>query len=181
MRAGDSVVVQGTGGVSLFAIQLAKAHGAQVLVTSGSHEKLARAKALGADAVIHRGERPDWDAAVRELTGGRGADRVLEMAGGDNLARSLRALRPGGRVAVIGLLESDQLRAPLMTLLAARATIQGIAVGPRRALEDLVRAVDHLELVPVIDAVYPFEEAREAFAHLRRGAFGKIVIAMPTA
>jgi len=167
--------------VSLFAIQLAKAHGARVLVTSGTHEKLARAKALGADAGIHRGERPDWDAAVRELTGGRGADHVLEMAGGDNLARSLRALRPGGRIAVIGLLESDRLQAPLMTLLAARATVQGIAVGPRRALEDLVRAVDQLNLKPVIDAVYPFEEAREAFAHLRRGAFGKIVIALPKA
>lgn len=179
VRPGDNVVVQGTGGVSLFAIQLAKAQGARVIVTSGGADKLARALALGADDGIDRGARPDWDAAVQELTGGRGAEHVLEMAGGDNLARTLRAVRPGGRVSVIGLLESDRLGASVMALLASRATVTGIAVGPRRALEDLVRAVDRLGLKPVIDATYPFEQAPQAFAHLRRGAFGKIVITLP--
>ncbi|PXW24748.1 zinc-dependent alcohol dehydrogenase family protein [Paraburkholderia caballeronis] len=181
LRAGQTVVVQGTGGVSLFAVQIAAASGASVIVTSSSDAKLAGAIELGAKhgiAVqgINRRERPDWQHAVLDLTGGRGADHILEMAGGDNLARSLQAIVPGGRISVIGLLESDRMDVPTMPLLGSRASIVGLSVGPRRALEDLVRMIDAHRLKPVIDAVYPFGQVPQAFEHLRRGAFGKIVV-----
>ncbi|MGY2365934.1 zinc-dependent alcohol dehydrogenase family protein [Pseudomonas azotoformans] len=176
LHAGQTVVVQGTGGVSLFAVQLAAAHGARVIITSSSDDKIARAVGLGATHGIHRGRVPDWHTSVLELTGGRGAEHVLEMAGGDNLARSLQAVANGGRISVIGLLESDQLSAPLMSLLAKRASIVGVAVGPRRALEDLIRMVDRHTLAPVIDHTYRFTEVPQAFTHLKRGAFGKVVI-----
>lgn len=178
LRAGQTVVVQGTGGVALFAVQIAAATGAEVIVTSSSDDKLDRARVLGASHGIHRLREPDWDDAVRALTGGRGADHILEMAGGDNLQRSLRAVKPGGRVSIIGLLESDELRTPIMPLLGSRASIVAVAVGPRRALEDLVRMVDYNDLKPVIDGRYAFAEAPAAFAHLERGAFGKVVITM---
>jgi NADPH:quinone reductase-like Zn-dependent oxidoreductase len=176
LHAGQTVVVQGTGGVSLFAVQLAAAQGANVIVTSSSDEKIKQAIALGATHGINRKTTPEWQTAVLELTAGRGADHVLEMAGGENLRRSLEALTTGGRVSVIGLLESDQLNTPLMTLLGRRASIVGIAVGPRRVLEDLVRMVDQHRIKPVIAGTYAFDKAPEAFAHLKRGAFGKVVI-----
>jgi NADPH:quinone reductase-like Zn-dependent oxidoreductase len=176
LHAGQTVVVQGTGGVSLFAIQLAAAHGAQVIVTSGSDQKIAQAIALGAHHGINRNTTPEWQHAVLELTGGRGADHILEMTGGENVERSLQAVMQGGRISVIGLLDADRISLPILPFLASRASIVGIAVGPRRALEDLVRAVDLLGIKPVIDATYAFSQVPEAFAHLQRGAFGKIVV-----
>lgn len=174
--AGQTVVVQGTGGVSLFAVQLAAASGAKVIVTSSSDEKIAQAIQLGATHGINRTTTPEWQHAVLELTEGRGADHILEMAGGDNLGRSLQAVVPGGRVSIIGLLDSDELRAPIMPLLGSRASIVAVAVGPRRALEDLVLMIDHHGITPVIDATYAFDQVPEAFAHLNRGAFGKVVV-----
>lgn len=176
LHAGHTVVVQGTGGVSLFAVQLAAAHGAEVIVTSSSDEKIGRALALGATHGINRKNTPEWHQEVLRLTAGRGADHILEMAGGENVERSIGALVPGGRISVIGLLESDRMTLPILPLLGRRATIVGLSVGPRRALEDLVRMIDRMELKPVVDTIYPFSEAPQAFAHLRRGAFGKIVI-----
>jgi NADPH:quinone reductase-like Zn-dependent oxidoreductase len=176
LRPGQTVVVQGTGGVSLFAVQFAAAAGAKVIVTSSSDDKLARAKALGAAHGINRVTSPDWEIIVAQLTDGRGADHILEMAGGDNMKRSIAAVAPGGRISVIGLLESEELATPIMPLLASRASIVAVAVGPRRVLEDVVRMVDHHRIKPEIDAVYGFSEVGEAFAHLRRGAFGKIVV-----
>lgn len=176
LHAGQTVVVQGTGGVSLFAVQLAAAHGARVIVTSGSDEKIARAMALGARHGINRNVTPDWPQQVLALTDGRGADHILEMTGGENVARSLRAVAQGGRISIIGLLDADSFTLPILPMLASRASVVGIAVGPRRALEDLVRAVDLLGIRPVIDATYPFAEVPAAFAHLRRGAFGKVVV-----
>jgi NADPH:quinone reductase-like Zn-dependent oxidoreductase len=176
LHAGQTVVVQGTGGVSLFAVQLAAANGAKVIVTSSSDAKIERVIALGAHHGINRGRTPEWQAEVRRMTGGRGADHVLEMAGGENVARSLAALVPGGRIAVIGLLESDRLDVPILPLLGSRAVITGISVGPRRALEDLARMIDQHRIKPVIDAVYGFDQVPQAFAHLRRGAFGKVVV-----
>ncbi|MFZ4875572.1 zinc-dependent alcohol dehydrogenase family protein [Janthinobacterium sp. Mn2066] len=177
LHAGQTVVVQGTGGVSLFAVQLAAAHGARVIVVSGSDDKIARAIALGASHGINRNVTPDWEQQVLALTGGRGAEHILEMAGGQNVERSLRAVAQGGRIAVIGLLEDDRFSLSVMALVASRATITGIAVGPRRALEDLVRAVDLLKIRPVIETSYAFDQLPQAFAHLQRGAFGKIVVA----
>lgn len=176
LHAGQSVVVQGTGGVSLFAVQLAAAHGARVIVVSGSDDKLVQAIALGASHGINRSITPDWEQQVLQLTGGRGADHILEMAGGQNVERSVRAVAQGGRIALIGLLEDDRFSLSVMALLASRATITGIAVGPRRALEDLVRAVDVLNIRPVIETSYAFNELPQALAHVRRGAFGKIVV-----
>ncbi|MGF0237757.1 zinc-dependent alcohol dehydrogenase family protein [Rhodococcus sp. IEGM1300] len=176
LHAGQTVVVQGTGGVSLFAVQLAAASGANVIVTSSSEEKIAEAIKLGATHGINRTTTPDWHTAVLALTDGRGADHILEMAGGDNLGRSLQAIVPGGRVSIIGLLDSDELRTPIMPLLGSRASIVAVAVGPRRALEDLVRMIDHHAIKPVIDATYSFAQVPQAFAHLNRGAFGKVVV-----
>jgi NADPH:quinone reductase-like Zn-dependent oxidoreductase len=176
LRAGQTVVMQGTGGVALFGLQLARAHGAQVIVTSGSDAKLRQAIELGATYGINRTKAPDWDRVVRELTDGHGADHVFELAGGENLGASLRALRQGGRISLIGLLDGYSMSLPSVPSFLGRPTIQGIGVGHRRALEDLVRAIDVLKLKPVVDTVYPFEALPDAVAHLERGAFGKLVV-----
>lgn len=176
LRPGQTVVTQGTGGVSLFAVQLASAMGARVVVVSGDEGKLARARKLGAAHGIHRHHTPDWEKAVLEVTGGRGADHILELAGGDNLARSVGAVAPGGRISLIGVMEGFEVRFPVVPLFQTQALIQGIFVGHRRGLEDLVRAVDTLALKPVVDAVYPLAELPQALEHLDRGPFGKLVI-----
>lgn len=175
LRAGESVLVQGTGGVALFALQIAKAQGAQVFVTSSSEEKLQRAKALGADHGIHR-LQGDWVEPVYQLTQDRGIDHIIETAGGPNLVNSLRAVAIHGRISVIGMLEGAEIVLPAGPLLLKSPQIQGIAVGHRRALEDLVRAVDANGIKPVIDRRYRFDQLPEALDHLDRGAFGKIVL-----
>ena len=176
LQPGQTVLVQGTGGVSLFALQIAHAAGARVIVTSASDEKLARVKTFGATHGINRRSTPNWPQAVKDLTAGNGADHVLEMAGGENLNRSLEALAPNGRVSVIGVLEAFDYQFGAVPLFRNQATVQGIFIGPRRSLENFVRAVDHLRLKPVIDAVYDFEDLPRALEHLDRGPFGKIVI-----
>jgi NADPH:quinone reductase-like Zn-dependent oxidoreductase len=176
VRAGQTVVVQGTGGVSIFALQFAALHNARVIVTSSSDEKISRTMPLGATDGINRAKTPDWHKKVIELTGGRGADHILEMAGGDNFARSVEAVTAGGRISVIGVLESTELRAPIIPIIYSGVSIVGISIGPRRVFEDMVRAVDRAGVRPVIDTVYNFEDAPKAFAHLKRGGFGKIVI-----
>jgi NADPH:quinone reductase-like Zn-dependent oxidoreductase len=176
LRAGQTVVVQGTGGVALFAVQFASAMGARVILTSSSDEKLERARAFGATDAINRHRTPDWHQAVRDLTAGRGADHILEMAGGDNVQKSLEAVAVGGRISIVGLLEAPDFRMSIVPLLFSRASVIGIGVGHRRALEDMVRAVDRIGLKPVIDARYSFAELPKAMAHLRRGAFGKVVV-----
>jgi len=173
LKAGDKVVVQGTGGVALFGLQIAKAHGAEVFVTSSSAEKLERVRQFGADHLL---PRDGWVERVYEITGDYGADHILEIAGGPGLANSLQAVAVGGRISVIGVFEGFDVTGPALPLLLKMPTVQGISVGHRRALEDFVRAVDAVGLKPVIDRRYRFEEAAEAFAHLDRGAFGKIVI-----
>lgn len=179
VHAGQTIVVQGTGGVALFAVQFAAAHGADVIVISSGPEKLDRARALGATHGVDRSLIPDWHARVLELTGGIGADHVLEMAGGD-ITFSLRAIAMGGRISIIGLLADHELRAPIGLILFKRALLVGIGVGHRRAMEDMIRGVDHLGIAPVIDAIYPFDQVPAAFAHLKRGAFGKIVVSVGT-
>ena len=137
LRPGQTVVTQGTGGVSLFGVQLASALGARVIVVSGDEAKLARVKALGAAHGIHRRHTPDWEKAVLELTGGQGADHILELVGGDNLGRSAAALAPGGRISLIGVLEGFEGRFPVLPLFQTHGLIQGIFVGHRRGLERL--------------------------------------------
>ncbi|OJT26273.1 alcohol dehydrogenase [Archangium sp. Cb G35] len=176
LRPGQTVVTQGTGGVSLFAVQLASAMGARVIVLSGDEDKLSRARALGAAHGIHRRHTPDWEKAVLDLTRGEGADHILELVGGDNLARSAKALASGGRISLIGVLEGFESRFPVLPLLQSQGVIQGILVGHRRGLENLVRAADQLSLAPVVDTVYSLAEFPKALEHLDRGPFGKLVI-----
>ena len=180
VRAGETVLIPGTGGVALFAAQIAAAHGAEVIITSSSDEKLERAKAFGARHGVNRATA-DVLAEILRLTDGRGADHVLELAGGDNFARSIAAVAPGGRISVIGLLAGAELHAPTTPVLLKAPVIQGIVTGHRRALEDLVRAIDLIGLKSVIDRLYAFEELPWALDHLASGAFGKVVIEMPTA
>lgn len=177
IKAGASVLVHGTGGVALFALQIAKARGAEVFVVSSSAEKLERVIALGADHAIDR-RAEDWVDAVHRLTGNRGVDHILELVGGPHLARSLEAVAVGGRVSVIGVMEGFDLAAGAGHLMMKDAMIQGIRVGHRRALEDLVCAVDSYKLHPVIDARYGLEDLPVGLDHLDRGPVGKIVIEM---
>lgn len=177
LRAGETVLVHGTGGVAVFGLQIARTHGADVIVVSGGDDKLARAKRLGATHGVNR-KSSDWVAAVHELTNERGVDHILETVGGANLGRSIEAAAMGGRIAVIGVLDGFEVSGPVGPLMLKGLTIQGIGVGHRRALEDLVRAVDRSALKPVIDARYALAELPRALDHLDRGPFGKIVVEM---
>ena len=176
VRPGDTVLVEGTGGVSIFALQLAVAAGARVIVTSSSDEKLARAKELGASHGINYARNPEWDKQVLALTSGQGADCILEVVGGDNVRRATNALARNGHLALIGLMAGVSLNVDIIPMLFERRAIRGVIVGSRRHFEDLNRALEVTRLRPVIDRVYPFSEAPAAFEHLTRGAFGKIVI-----
>lgn len=173
---GQTVLVEGTGGVSIFALQLATAFGARVIVTSSSDEKLARAKALGAWETINYARHPEWDKEARALTGGRGVDHIIEVVGGDNVRRAVDAIARNGHIALVGLIESTTLTADIIRLLHERASIRGVLVGSRKVFETLNRALETTRIRPVIDRVYPFAETPAAFAHLKRGAFGKVVI-----
>lgn len=176
LRKGQSVLVQGTGGVSLFGLQFAQALGARVIVTSRSDEKLARVKALGAWAGINTGREPDWSTVVAELTNGKGVNHILELVGGDNLRQSVEALSGSGYILQIGFLEDTAIRMPAIPLQLRRATLRGVSVGHRQAFEDMNRAIDLYAIRPVIDTVFPFLEAPAAFERLRQGPFGKVVV-----
>ncbi len=178
LRPGQTVLVEGTGGVSIFALQLAVASGARVIATSSSDEKLARAKALGASDGINYARDPEWEKAVLELTSGRGVDYVMEVVGGTNVQHAAGALARNGHIALIGIIEGFDTVAPTVPLLQKRGAIRGVFVGSRRNFEDLNRALDTIRLRPVIDRVYPFGDAPAAFQHLTRGPFGKVVIAV---
>ncbi|MCP3102753.1 NAD(P)-dependent alcohol dehydrogenase [Myxococcus sp. K15C18031901] len=176
LRAGQTVLVQGTGGVSLFGLQFAAALGARVLITSRSEDKLARATALGAWAAINSSNTPTWAQAVLDSTSGDGVDHILEVLGGDNLCQSAEALAGGGRISQIGFMSDTELRIPVLPLMLRRATIQGISVGHRRAFEDMNQAIEQNGIKPVIDSVFPFTEAPAAFQRLEQGPFGKVII-----
>ncbi len=177
LKAGQTVLIQGTGGVSIFGLQLASALGAKPIVTSSSDEKLARAKSLGAVHGINYVRLPDWEKAVLDFTAQEGVDHVLEVVGGDNLARSLASAKVGGQISVIGVLQGISSNIELFSLFQKKAILRGIGgVGPRRAFEEMNKALVKLKLRPVIDAVYSLADALSAFRHLERGAFGKVVI-----
>jgi NADPH:quinone reductase-like Zn-dependent oxidoreductase len=176
LKAGESVLALGTGGVSLFAVQFAAMAGARVIATSSSDEKLAKAKHLGATDTVNYRTTPDWDKTVLELTGGRGVDHVIEVAGGETFKRSLNALAIEGHVAVVGFLGGMEISVDARTLIRKRARVQGISVGHRRAFEEMNRAIEIHGLRPVIDRCFPFAGVREAFEYLDKGAFGKIVV-----
>ena len=180
VKAGETVVLLGTGGVSVFGLQIARLHGARTIITSSSDEKLARATALGADATINYRTTPDWEKRVLELTGGRGADHVLEVGGAGTLVKSLRATRVGGHVTLIGVLAGVASELRVTDILMKSLRVTGIYVGSRAMFESLNRAVTQHHLRPVIDRVFPFAEASAAYEHLQSGThFGKVVIAIP--
>lgn len=177
LKAGETVVVQGTGGVSIFALQFAKAAGAQVIVTSSSDEKLARAKALGADHLVNYKKTAAWSGAVREITGGRGADHVVEVGGAGTFGQSLASIRVGGHISIIGVLAgaSNDLMIPFV--IGNNAKIKGISVGAREHFEDMCRAIALHKIKPVIDKTFGFGEAKEALSYMAgQGHFGKIAI-----
>ena len=177
IRAGHSVLVQGSGGVSIFALQLARAVGATVIATTSSAAKADQLRGLGAAEVVNYVEDPQWGRQVRALTGGRGVDRVVEVGGPGTIAQSLRAVALGGEIASIGFLSSENPGIDFFQLKTSGASFRNITVGDRAALLDLNRAVAATGLKPVIDRVFAFEAAREAFAHLESGAhLGKVVI-----
>ncbi len=177
VRAGHSVLVQGTGGVSIFALQLARVVGARVIATTSSDAKAERLKALGASDVVNYAQTPEWGKQVRALSGGRGVDRVVEVGGPGTINQSLRAVAAGGEIASIGFLSEDNPGIDFFALKLSSASFRNITVGDRAGLQELVRVVDGAGLKPVVDRVFAFAEAREAFAYLESGAhFGKVVI-----
>lgn len=174
LHAGQTVLIHGTGGVALFGLQLARMHGARTVVVSGNATKREQVLAMGATHVLAR--ESDWVAELRDLTQGRGADHVLELAGGAQVERSVHTLASGGRLSVIGVLGGDRIGTSAYPLIRHRTVLQGVNVGHRRALEDLVRAIDLNRLIPTIAASYAASELPAALEHLGDGAFGKVVV-----
>jgi len=177
VEAGQVVVAQGTGGVSIFALQLALLRGARVIVTSSSDAKLERARELGAWETINYVERPEWGREVRKLTGGRGADLIVEVGGAGTLAQSLDAVRIGGRIALIGVLSGTAAKIDVIPLLMKQVRVQGLLVGDREGFESMNRAIGQHGMRPVVDKVFAFDETRAALEHMAGGKhFGKICI-----
>jgi len=177
MQPGATVVVQGTGGVSLFALQFARMAGARVIITSSSDQKLARAKELGASAGINYKSTPDWDKEVRKLTDGRGADHVVEVGGAGTFNRSLNSVRIGGMISMIGVLAGASAEVKTTLILFRSVRVQGIFVGSKVMFEDMSRAIAAHGLHPVLDRTFPFAEAPAALRHMESGAhFGKVVV-----
>ena len=177
LKAGDTVLVLGSGGVSIFALQFARMFGARVIATSGSAAKAERLKQMGADAVVDYRATPDWHQEVLRLTAGRGVDITVEVGGAGTLARSFLATRIAGRIAVIGLLAGQGAEVDPMPILRRNLRVQGLYVGNRQMFEAMNRAIEAGRLHPVIDRVFPFADAQAAYRHLKsQQHFGKIVI-----
>jgi NADPH:quinone reductase-like Zn-dependent oxidoreductase len=177
VKPGDTVLVLGTGGVSLFGLQFARLAGARVIATSSSNAKLDRARQLGASDGINYKENPEWDKAVRALTGGMGVDHIVEVGGAGTLPQSLRAVRMGGRVSLIGVLAGGSGQVSPLPILMKNVRVQGIYVGSREMFEAMNRAIALHQLHPVVDRVFAFAEVREALRYMESGAhFGKIAI-----
>ena len=176
LKPGDTVLVQGTGGVSLFALQFACMAGARVIATSSQDEKLDRVRQLGASDGVNYKTTPDWDAPVRTLTGGKGVDHIIEVGGAGTFGKSLKAVRTGGRISLIGVL-SGAGDVNFVPILMKNLQVQGIFVGSRAMFETMNRAITQHQLRPVVDRVFDFDQAPAALAYLESGAhFGKVVI-----
>jgi NADPH:quinone reductase-like Zn-dependent oxidoreductase len=177
VKPGNSVLLLGTGGVSIWALQLAKAAGLRTFITSSSDEKLKRARSLGADETINYRTVPEWHQEVLRLTGGRGVDLVVEVGGHGTLNRSVAATRTGGTIVAVGGVDGFAAELEIMPLLTGAKRLIGISVGSRAMFEDLNRFVAAARIRPVIDRIFGFDQAREALAYLgSSGHFGKIVI-----
>src|SRR5690606_29541731 len=177
LKPGDSVLVQGTGGVSIFALQFAKMAGATVIATSSSDAKLERLKAMGADHLINYRSTPNWGETVRQLTDNRGVDHVIEVGGPATLEQSMTAARIGGHIAVIGILTGVAGELPVVNALVRQLRLQGMVVGSRSQQQDMIRAIDANGIHPVIDRHFPLEEIADAFRYQETNQhFGKICL-----
>jgi NADPH:quinone reductase-like Zn-dependent oxidoreductase len=177
LRAGETVLLLGTGGVSMFALQFAKLHGARTIVTSSSDEKLERAQALGADETINYKSIPNWEEEVYRLTDSIGVDHVVEVGGAGTLEKSIKSVCYGGRISLIGVLSGFGGEVNPQPLLGKSVTMQGIYVGSREMFAAMNRAIAQAKLKPVIDRVFPFTETKDAYQYLKSGShFGKVVI-----
>lgn len=178
IRPGDSVLIQGTGGVSIFALQFALQAGARVIATSSSDDKLARVREMGASDGINYKTTPDWDKEVRRLTGGQGVDIIVEVGGAGTLPLSTRAIKLGGYIALIGVLTGAGDFNPI-PLLMRNIRLQGIFVGSIQMFASMIKAIEVSQMRPVVDRVFPFDQAVAALKHLESGShFGKVVIAI---
>ena len=179
LMAGETVLLQGTGGVSMFALQIAKMFGAKVIQTSSSNEKLDQARFLGANQTVNYKTNPEWEKEVWNLTNKRGVDHVVEVGGPGTFEKSLQAARHGGKIAQIGVLSDPSAKISPLPVLGKSLQINGIYVGSRAMFERLLKAFTISQTRPIIDRVFPFADAKAAYAHLQSGAhFGKIVIAV---
>ena len=179
ISAHETVLLLGTGGVSISALQFAKMHGARVIITSGSGEKLARAEKLGADVTINYRSTPDWEEEVFRLTGKAGVDHVVEVGGKDTLARSLRSIRPGGQIHAIGGVSGFTSDVPLGDIIRKLAIVRGVYVGSRAMFEAMNRAIALHQTKPVVDRVFSFAEAPAAYQYQQSGKhFGKVIISV---
>lgn len=177
IKPGDWVLTQGTGGVSIFALQLAKAAGARVISTSSSEEKLTKLKELGADYLINYKETPDWGLKAKELTGGRGVDEVIEIGGAGTLGQSINACRIGGHISLIGVLAGFAGEVPTAQLFAQNISLDGITVGSKTEQEDMIRAIEANGIKPEISHHFPLDNLKGAFElQAAQGHFGKIVV-----
>lgn len=176
LQPGQTVLVQGTGGVSIFAVQIAVAQGARVIATSSSDANLDKIKALGVSDGVNYRTHPDWEQKVLELTGGKGVDVTIDVAGGDGLNKSVLATKAAGVIAQVGFLTGQTAQLQLMPVIFRQTTIRGIAVAPRTSFDRMNPFLDRHGIKPVIDKVYAFQDTVQAYEHLARGAFGKVVI-----
>lgn len=177
LQAGQTVLLHGTGGVSIFALQFAKGRGTTVIITSSNDDKLKRAQQLGADFLINYKTTPDWEAVVHQVTEGNGVDVVVETVGGQNLQRSLNVMRMGGHIPVVGLLDGFDTSVNALTLLHQQVTIHGMEVGSTQDFIAMNEAIKTHPLHPIIDKTFPVEQTQAAFEYLEQGLhFGKVVI-----
>ena len=179
LRPGQTVLLEGTGGVSIFGLQLSKLAGARVIITSSQDVKLERARALGADETINYAKEPEWQDRVRELTGGRGVDHVLEVGGKDTLGRSLASLRYGGQLHMIGGVSGFSTELPLGPMAQNNVRLRRIFVGPVTMFEAMNRALSLHRVRPIVDRTFRFDEARAALEHMQKAShFGKLALAL---
>jgi NADPH:quinone reductase-like Zn-dependent oxidoreductase len=177
LQPGDTVLLQGTGGVSIFGLQFAKAAGYRTIITSSSDEKLERARLLGADHLINYRTTPDWGNAARVWSGGAGVDFVMEVGGAGTLTQSLRSIALMGHIAIIGVLGGPAEPLQIGSMISTGARLQGVSVGSRTMFEAMCRAIEAQHIPPVVDKIFPFTEARAALEAMRAGEhFGKIVL-----
>lgn len=179
LKAGDVVLLQGTGGVSIFALQFAKAAGATVIATSSSDEKLERLSGLGADHLINYRKDANWGETALKLTGGQGVDHIIEVGGAETLAQSMTAVRAGGHIAVIGISSGVVGTLPIIPILLKQIQLNGLLVGSRRNQMDMIRAIDANHIKPIIDRQFPLEQIADAFRYQETNQhFGKICLSI---